>query len=167
MGVVPHPTPPHAPQIFACATLHAEYGAKWGEGGKKMVLKTNIHLGSLQRSFKRPWNQQMAKSWVITASTFEYEYYIGPNYLRCGRPTKVWKLRVGLHVPSARAPSFSRIPTGWRILLFLIAGRKYYCPYIYKYLVRKQRRFFYEKEKGGSDFFGNIWHTFVDNCIST
>ena len=24
-----------------------------------------------------------------------------------------------------------------------------------------------EKEKGKSDFFVNIWHTFVDNCIST
>ena len=24
-----------------------------------------------------------------------------------------------------------------------------------------------EKEKGESDFFVNIWHTFVDNCIST
>ena len=24
-----------------------------------------------------------------------------------------------------------------------------------------------EKEKGESDFFVNIWHTFVDNCILT
>ena len=24
-----------------------------------------------------------------------------------------------------------------------------------------------EKEKGESDFFVNIWHTFVDHCIST